>query len=107
MHEIPRTDLDVPSFLRQMLCDLCGGHPYATAPGTGENRRFDSRMINESDVYRAAKLVIDQHGEDAGDFAARRADLLMEEGDADEAWRRILEAIVELQRERREDEALN
>jgi hypothetical protein len=66
-------------------------------------------MIDDPDIYRAAKMLIDQHGEAAGDFAARRADGLMEEGDADGAivWRRILEAIVELQRERREDEALN
>ena len=66
-------------------------------------------MTSDPDTYHAAKLIIDQHGQDAGDFAARRADLLMEEGDADGAvvWRRILEAILEQQRERREDEALN
>ena len=66
-------------------------------------------MTSDPDIYRAAKLIIDQHGEDAGDFAARRADVLMEEGDPDGSvvWRPILEAIVELQRERREDEALN
>jgi hypothetical protein len=66
-------------------------------------------MVSDPDIYSAAKLIIDKHGEDAGDFATRRADLLMEEGDADGSmvWRLILEAIVELQRERCEDEALN
>ena len=66
-------------------------------------------MTAEHDIYQSAKLVIDQHGTESGDFAARRADLLMEEGDADGAvvWRRILEAIVELQRPRQGDEALN
>ena len=63
-------------------------------------------MISDPDIYRAAKLIIDQHGEDAGDFAARRADALMHDCDTDGAlvWRRIFEAIVELQRERRDDE---
>jgi hypothetical protein len=42
-------------------------------------------MTAEHDIYRAAKLVIDQQGNDAGDFAARRADVLMEEGDAEGA----------------------
>ena len=66
-------------------------------------------MTSDPDICRAAKLIIDQCGKDVGDFAAGRADALMEEGDAEGAliWRRILEAIVELQRERREDEALN
>jgi hypothetical protein len=66
-------------------------------------------MTSDPAIYRAAKLIIDQHGNDSGDFAGKRADVLMEEGDADGAvvWRRILRAIVELQRERREGEAVN
>jgi hypothetical protein len=39
-------------------------------------------MIPDLDIYRAAKLVIDCHGEDAALDAAGRADLLMEDGDA-------------------------
>jgi hypothetical protein len=41
--------------------------------------------------------------------AAQRADVLLDEGDVDGAviWRRILEAIEELQRGRREGERLN
>ena len=61
-------------------------------------------MINDTDIFRAAKLLIDQHGEDAPIRAAPRADELFDEGDIDGAvvWRRILEAIDELQRGRRD-----
>jgi hypothetical protein len=66
-------------------------------------------MISDPDIYRAAKLVIDQRGGDAAIRAAERADELFEECDLDGSavWRRILAAIEELQRERREDETLN
>jgi hypothetical protein len=61
------------------------------------------------DIYRAAKLVMDQHGDEAATFAAARADWLLEEGDAEGAaiWRQILAAIEELQRGPRKDEAVN
>jgi hypothetical protein len=66
-------------------------------------------MIDDPDIYRAAKLVIDQHGDQAGDFAASRADQLLDDGDTEGSavWRRILEAIEELQRGRREGQAVN
>jgi len=66
-------------------------------------------VISDPDIFRAAKLLIDQHGIDAPIRAAQRADELQDEGDVEVAtvWRRILEAIVELQQERWEDEALN
>jgi hypothetical protein len=56
-------------------------------------------MVDDPDIYRAAKLVIDQHGDDAAIRAAERADKLLEDGDIDGAlvWRRILAAIEELQ----------
>jgi hypothetical protein len=71
--------------------------------------RGDNLMIDDSDVFRAAKLLIDQHGDDDAIRAAQRVDQLADEGDLDGAavWRQILEAIDELQRERRDDEALN
>ena len=34
-------------------------------------------MIPDVDIYRAAKLLVDQHGEDAGTRAAERADQLL------------------------------
>ena len=66
-------------------------------------------MTSDPDIYRAGKLVIDQHGDEAGDFAAGRADRLLEDGDPQGAviWRRIIEAIEELQRGRREGESVN
>ena len=69
----------------------------------------DRAVINDPDIFRAAKLLIDQHGDDAPIRAAMRADELLDEGDVDGAlvWRRILEAIDELRRERREGELLN
>ena len=38
-------------------------------------------MTSDLDIYRAAKLLIDQHGEKAAMTAADRADLLFENGD--------------------------
>jgi hypothetical protein len=66
-------------------------------------------VIHDPDIFRAAKLLIDQHGADAAIRAAQRADELLEAGDVDGAavWRQILEAIGELQRGRREGEPLN
>jgi hypothetical protein len=69
----------------------------------------DTPTIDDPDIFRAAKLLIDQRGPEAGDVAAGRADVLLEEGDLDGAaiWRQILEAIEELTRGRREGEAVN
>jgi hypothetical protein len=66
-------------------------------------------MTDEQDIYRAAKLVIDQHGDDAADFAMKHSQQLFDAGDREGAatWQLILEAIVELQRERAPDEPLN
>jgi len=66
-------------------------------------------VTSDPDIYRAAKLLIDQHGADAGQRAAERADQLLEAGDMIGAttWRRILKAIEELRRGRREGEPVN
>jgi hypothetical protein len=52
-------------------------------------------MVDDPDIYRAAKLLIDQRGEEAAPYAAGRADLLLEESDLDGSavWRRIRVAI--------------
>ena len=42
-------------------------------------------MAQDVDIWRAAKLLIDQHGVDASANAAGRADLLLEEEDAESA----------------------
>ena len=57
-------------------------------------------MIPDIDIYRSAKLLIDEHGEDAPIQAAMKADELLEDGDLDgqATWRRIFYAIKELLR---------
>ncbi len=65
-------------------------------------------MVPELEIYRSAKLLIDQHGEDAAKHAAKCADALLEGGDKEgrRAWLSIREAIKGLQRTRpRCDEA--
>lgn len=55
--------------------------------------------MNEIDVYRSAKLCIDQYGADASIHAAMKQDAMLERGDLDgvAVWRRIGRAIAELQ----------
>ncbi len=54
-------------------------------------------MPADLDIYRGAKLLIDQHGQDAPHEAARRADALRDKGDLDgrAAWPRIRAAVLE------------
>ena len=56
-------------------------------------------MPDEIDIYRSAKLLIDQHGEDAPIFTAQQADRCLEAGDLDgkAVWMRVIRAIEELQ----------
>jgi hypothetical protein len=70
-------------------------------------------MISDLDIWRAANLLIRQHGDDAELAAARRADLMhcrpvggslgfqpkLDRGDLEGqmVWKRIRRAIVELQ----------
>ena len=66
-------------------------------------------MTDTVDIYRAAKLVIDRHGEEASLYAAARTAVLAGEGYEEGAavWRQITAAVEELQRERRPGEAVN
>ena len=52
-------------------------------------------MAEDIDIYRAAKLLLDQHGENAELEAAKRFDELTQAGDVEgrRLWRRIGEAI--------------
>jgi len=56
--------------------------------------------VNDPDIWRAAKLVVDRHGEEAPIHAAQRADELMAIGDTEgwEVWKRISRAVDELLR---------
>jgi hypothetical protein len=53
-------------------------------------------MVSDLDMLRCAKVVFDHHGPDALTHAARRADALLERGDAQgyEVWLAIL-AVLE------------
>ena len=57
-------------------------------------------MIPGLDIYRAADLIMKQHGEDAPIESAMRADSMLEAGDLDglAVWKRVLRVIEELQR---------
>ena len=54
---------------------------------------------SDLDIYRSAKLLINQCGEDAPIFAAMQADKCFEAGDLDgkAVWMRVIRAIGELQ----------
>jgi hypothetical protein len=54
--------------------------------------------MDEKDIWRSAKLLIEQYGADASVHAAMRADQLLEAGDVQRVyvWKRALKAIEEL-----------
>ena len=53
-------------------------------------------MPDDIDIYRSAKLLVDQHGEDAPIFAAQQADACWERGELDgkAVWIRVIRAIT-------------
>jgi hypothetical protein len=55
--------------------------------------------VTDLNIFRAAKLLIEQHSDDASIHAAQRHDELLESGDVDGAvvWKRIIGAVEELQ----------
>ncbi len=57
-------------------------------------------MTSDLDIWRSAKLLVDQHGADAPVHAAMRVDAMLAAGDLGGrvAWRRILPAVEELLR---------
>ncbi len=56
-------------------------------------------MLRDKDVWRTAKLLLDQYGADAATHAAIRADAMLGAGDMERqaVWKRIVRAIEELQ----------
>jgi hypothetical protein len=67
-------------------------------------------MIEEIDIWRTAKILIDAHGEEAAAHAALRSDHAIDDGLPEVAalWKRVWLAIEELQRQgRRTGEAMN
>lgn len=56
-------------------------------------------MPDEIDIYRADKLYVDQHGDQAALQAAMQADKLLAAGDMEGSavWRKVIKAIDVLQ----------
>lgn len=54
--------------------------------------------MDEKDIWRSAKLLIGEHGDDAATHAAMRVDAMIEAGDLDgqRVRKRIAQAIEEL-----------
>ena len=57
-------------------------------------------MVDDSDIWRAANLLLKRHRDDAGIVAAKRADELLAGGDVEGCaiWKGILAAVTELSR---------
>ena len=55
-------------------------------------------MTSDLDIYRAANVLVREHGDEAPIHAAMRHDELLEAGDMDgcAVWKRIIRAVKEL-----------
>lgn len=58
--------------------------------------------MDEIDIWRTAKILIDAHGDNAWLEAARRADHCLEDGNPEgiNVWKRVLRAVEDLQRQK-------
>ena len=58
----------------------------------------DEALTTDLDIFRSARVLIVQHGQDAAQEATRRADALRDKGDFDgrATWMRIRKAVLEL-----------
>ena len=56
--------------------------------------------MEEIDIWRAAKLLVDRHGQDAELEACQRADQALAAGDLDglRVWKRVRDAVATLSR---------
>ena len=57
-------------------------------------------MVSDLDIYRAAQVLVKQHGQDAPTEVAMEADAMLEKGDLGgyAVWKRVLQAVEELRR---------
>ena len=62
-------------------------------------------MIADIDTWRAALLLLKRHGRDAAIVAAQHADECLAGGDVEgqSIWKHIVDAILELLRDKREE----
>ena len=60
-------------------------------------------MTSDLDIFRSAAVLVREHGQNASPEAAQRADAMLEKGDMDGAavWKRIGEAVEEIERRER------
>ena len=72
-------------------------------------RRGRPHVTDDVNIWRAARLLVDRHGNDAAPRAAQRANDLLVEGNLEGSavWRRILVAIKELRRRPREGDVIH
>ena len=99
------------------LCNLSPRHTnFATrnsrdplAIGRLTKNRGEGSLIEVRDVWTAAQLLITHYGPHAAARATERADELREAGDVVgiAVWQRILRAVEDLERGRRQGESLN
>jgi len=63
------------------------------------SREKQYAVTPDLDIWRAATLLIKEHGEDAEIVASQRADQMLDRGDRDgqHVWLRIRRAIADLQ----------
>jgi hypothetical protein len=66
-------------------------------------------MVVDLDIWRAANMLLRDHGYDAAIIAAQRCDKLMADGDLAglRVWKRIMDAIEQLSRARNDGEHLH
>lgn len=66
-------------------------------------------MVVEIDIWRAANMLLRDHGYDAPVIAAQRYDALLADGDVDglTVWKRIMDAIEQLSRARHDGEPVH
>jgi hypothetical protein len=64
----------------------------------------ETRLLGNSEIWRAARALIIQHGQEAPTRAARLADEMKNAGDTDgfRAWIRVMQAASEMLRKERE-----
>ena len=57
--------------------------------------------MDDIDIFRSAKLLIDRHGNEASIIAIKRATKMLDDGDVAgyAVWKRVVVAIKDMQRE--------
>jgi len=83
------------------------GHDGPSAVGENQTRQVVHAMSRDSEIFRAAQLLVREHGEDSMILAARQADKLEDQGDIEGSlvWRRIIEVLDEFRRAPQEQPA--